>query len=149
MSLRYSRQRQAIFDYLQGRTDHPTAETVYEGVREHFPHISLGTVYRNLMLLSSLGEIQMVSLGKDRVHFDPRTDRHDHFLCERCGSVQDMAAVEKEDVLLGKARRGCRERITSFHICYTGVCSHCLQEEGDDPEATKTLPGKKEGTRNP
>ena len=48
--LKYSRQREAIKTFLAGRYDHPTAETVYLGIKEEFPNISLGTVYRNLDL---------------------------------------------------------------------------------------------------
>lgn len=56
--MKYSRQREAIKAYLMERQDHPTAEMVYMSVRETNPKISLGTVYRNLSLLVSLGEIQ-------------------------------------------------------------------------------------------
>ena len=56
--LKYSRQREAIKTFLAGRYDHPTAETVYLGIKEEFPNISLGTVYRNLSLLSDIGEIR-------------------------------------------------------------------------------------------
>ena len=61
--LKYSRQREAIKTFLAGRYDHPTAETVYLGIKEEFPNISLGTVYRNLSLLSDIGEIQKLSTG--------------------------------------------------------------------------------------
>ena len=50
--LKYSRQREAIKTYLEGRTDHPTADMVYTAIREIYPNISLGTVYRNLTLLA-------------------------------------------------------------------------------------------------
>ena len=56
--LKYSRQREAIKSFLMTRYDHPTAETVYLNIKEEFPNISLGTVYRNLSLLSDIGEIQ-------------------------------------------------------------------------------------------
>ena len=51
-TLKYSRQRESIKNYLQSTTEHPTADTVYAHVREEFPNISLGTVYRNLNLLA-------------------------------------------------------------------------------------------------
>lgn len=53
--LKYSRQREAIKTYLEGRTDHPTADMVYTAIREVYPNISLGTVYRNLTLLAQPG----------------------------------------------------------------------------------------------
>ena len=51
-SLKYSRQREAIKDYLSSVTTHPTADTVYMHIKEEFQNISLGTVYRNLNLLA-------------------------------------------------------------------------------------------------
>lgn len=58
---KFSRQRESIKNNLMGRTDHPTAETVYSDIRQEYPNISLGTVYRNLSLLADLGEIQKIS----------------------------------------------------------------------------------------
>ena len=55
--IKKSRQREAILQCLVNRYDHPTAETVYLSIKDDFPNISLGTVYRNLSLLSDLGEI--------------------------------------------------------------------------------------------
>ena len=55
-NLKYSRQREAIKDYLSSVTTHPTADTVYMHIKEEFPNISLGTVYRNLNLLADIGE---------------------------------------------------------------------------------------------
>ena len=57
-TLKYSRQRESIKEFLTGRTDHPTADFVYENMKQIYPNISLGTVYRNLSLLADLGEIQ-------------------------------------------------------------------------------------------
>ncbi len=59
--LKYSRQREAIKRFLMTRTDHPTADTVYVNIKKEFPNISLGTVYRNLSLLASIGEISKIS----------------------------------------------------------------------------------------
>ena len=56
-ALKYSRQRESIKRFLLSRYDHPTADTIYLHVKEEFPNISLGTVYRNLALLTDLGEI--------------------------------------------------------------------------------------------
>ena len=60
-TLKYSRQRESIKEFLMTRKDHPTADVVYENVKKIYPNISLGTVYRNLSLLSDLGEIQKLS----------------------------------------------------------------------------------------
>ena len=52
--LRYSKQRESIKNYLCGREDHPTADMIYTSIREEYPNISLGTIYRNLSLLVSV-----------------------------------------------------------------------------------------------
>ena len=60
-TLKYSRQRESIKEFLRTRTDHPTADVVYENMKLIYPNISLGTVYRNLSLLADLGEIKKLS----------------------------------------------------------------------------------------
>ena len=76
MALKYSRQREVIKECLINRYDHPTADMVYMDVRETFPNISLGTVYRNLQLLTDLGEIQKLNVGDGVDHFDAKTFPH-------------------------------------------------------------------------
>ena len=69
-TLKYSRQRESIKEFLRTRTDHPTADVVYENMKLIYPNISLGTVYRNLSLLADLGEIKKLSSFAGADHFD-------------------------------------------------------------------------------
>jgi Fe2+ or Zn2+ uptake regulation protein len=69
---------------------HPSADTVYEEVRKAMPGISLGTVYRNLRLLSEAGEIAAVDGAGAACRYDACVDDHYHFRCERCGSLIDV-----------------------------------------------------------
>lgn len=69
-TLKYSRQREAIKASLMNRHDHPTADALYASIREEFPNISLGTVYRNLNLLVETGEIRKLSCGSGADHYD-------------------------------------------------------------------------------
>ena len=78
-AMKYSRQREAIKEFLMTRKDHPTADVVYSNVRDVFPNISLGTVYRNLTLLADIGEISRLRLGDGVDHFDADTTPHYHF----------------------------------------------------------------------
>ena len=75
-TLKYSRQRESIKASLMSRKDHPTADAVYASIREEFPNISLGTVYRNLNLLVELGEVQKLTFGDGKDHFDADTSLH-------------------------------------------------------------------------
>ena len=87
--LNYSRQREAILDYLCHTTSHPTAEEVYTHIQSIYPNISLGTVYRNLALLVEHGQALKIQ-GDECDHFDGQTKPHYHFLCDDCHRVYDV-----------------------------------------------------------
>ena len=86
----FSRQREAIKDYLASTTSHPTADTIYENIKKIYPNISLGTVYRNLNLLVEQGEVLKLSCDDNRDHFDATTTPHHHFFCKCCHQVSDL-----------------------------------------------------------
>ena len=125
MALKYSRQRTAIWDYIKDRKDHPTADMVYEGVRKDYPKISLGTVYRNLMLMKDIGKIRTVEVGDGAIHFDPNVSEHDHFICSCCGKVID---IDGEDIARIKelASRNCGGRIDGYSAFFYGICEECI-----------------------
>lgn len=126
--IRHSRQRECIKKCLAGRFDHPTAETIYQDIKDEFPNISLGTVYRNLSLLAELGEIQKISTGSGPDRFDGRATAHYHFFCKECGCVLDMDFVAPEDLNV-LASRNFPGRIDSHTIQFQGVCDKCLQNK--------------------
>ena len=63
-----SLQREMIKQNLLSRYDHPTADMVYQSIREELPNISLGTVYRNLRFLVDQGDALSLKLGDGREH---------------------------------------------------------------------------------
>lgn len=122
--LKYSRQRESIKNFLAARYDHPTAETVYQSIREEFPNISLGTVYRNLSLLSEIGEIQKLSTGIGPDRFDGNPAPHYHFICNGCESVLDLAVTGLEHINILAAQNFDGE--IEGHITYFyGKCPAC------------------------
>lgn len=126
--LKYSRQREGIKNFIMQRCDHPTAETVYEHIREEFPHVSLGTVYRNLSLLTELGEIVKISTGTGPDRFDGNVTPHYHFSCKKCGRVIDleMGSIEHVNVIASHNFNGHIEgSVTHFF----GTCPDCLAKE--------------------
>lgn len=123
-ALKRSRQRDCIKEFLMTRYDHPTADMVYAHVREQFPNISLGTVYRNLSLLSELGEIQKLTCnGPDR--FDANTAPHCHFTCNQCGSVEDIHFDHDPD-LTELVPQDFAGNITQIQLNFSGICSACI-----------------------
>ena len=82
MQLKHSKQRDSILEFLATRKDHPTADVVYMNVREQLPNISLGTVYRNLTLLSDLERFSGYGLVTERIILMPILP-HIIILCAR------------------------------------------------------------------
>lgn len=122
--LKYSRQRESIEAFLKTRYDHPTADTVYRHIREEYPNISLGTVYRNLSLLASLGHLQIINCGDGVEHFDADTSFHYHFRCKSCGRLLDMKA-DFNDEINRLASEQSEYTITGHNLVFEGFCKDC------------------------
>lgn len=125
-TLKYSRQREAIKEFLMSRTDHPTADTVYTSIRQEFPNISLGTVYRNLSLLSDIGEILKISTSDGGDRFDANTKPHYHFICTECNSVIDLD-MKNIDHINELASVNFGGKITGHTAHFYGTCENCTQ----------------------
>jgi Fur family peroxide stress response transcriptional regulator len=127
MTLKHSKQRDMIKDFLMSRKDHPTADVVYMNVRQQQPNISLGTVYRNLTLLADIGEIQRLRLGDGVDHFDADISVHYHFVCNACGSVIDLE-MESIDSISDVAQRSFNGHIAGHVTHFFGTCKDCTKE---------------------
>ena len=128
MALKYSRQRQLIKDFLMTRKDHPTADVVYMNVRQQFPSISLGTVYRNLTLLADMGEITRLRVGDGVDHFDADTSKHYHFVCSKCGQVVDLK-MDTLDHVIDIAGMDFDGEIHGHITYFYGICGDCHGKE--------------------
>ena len=121
---RMTRQRQIILEELRKTDTHPSADEVYETVRKRLPRISLGTVYRNLEILSELGEIQKLELGGDLKRFDRKPNKHYHIRCMNCGRVDDAPIAplnQVEDELYGATVY----TIIGHRLEFEGLCPQC------------------------
>lgn len=125
---KYSRQREAICQFLATRVDHPTAETIYASLRVDMPNISLGTVYRNLSLLSDSRQIQKLSGCGTSDRFDPNPAPHYHFHCECCGCVEDLPMTSM-DSLNHLAQAHIGGKIRSHTLMFHGTCNSCAASE--------------------
>lgn len=126
MNLKRSKQRDSIKEFLASRKDHPTADIVYMNVRQSFPNISLGTVYRNLTLLAGIGEITRLRVGDGIDHFDYDTSPHYHFVCSECGGVSDLKLPVTEQ-MTEAAREGFEGEIEGQVTYFYGRCNNCIQ----------------------
>lgn len=126
--IKHSRQRDCIKAFLMTRTDHPTAETVYQNIRKEIPNISLATVYRKLSLLTEMGEIQKISTGEGPDRFDGNAAPHNHFVCRHCGRVLDleMDSIEEINDIAGRSFQG---KVLGHVTYFYGICPDCLAQE--------------------
>jgi Fur family peroxide stress response transcriptional regulator len=129
-TLKYSRQRESIKEFLMAQTTHPTADVVYNKMKQQYPNISLGTVYRNLALLTELGEIQRLPgiSGADR--YDGRTNPHCHFLCTKCGNVIDLD-IHSAGAMIQEAQEESKGKIHGYSANFYGICKDCIKKEND------------------
>ncbi len=127
--MKNSRQRNAILQCVIDHHDHPTADMIYRELQETFPNISLGTIYRNLALLTSLGKIMKISCENQADRYDGRTFAHAHFVCQSCGDLQDVPFHPSVNLKneIGEEFDGT---VSDYVITFRGYCSKCSGKEG-------------------
>ena len=125
-TLKFSRQREAIKSYLAHTKEHPTADTVYMNIRNTYPNISLGTVYRNLNLLAEQGEILKINCQDGSDRFDGNPKPHYHFLCTKCGRVLDLE-MESIDHINVIANASFRRKVEGHTTYFYGLCPDCCK----------------------
>jgi Fur family ferric uptake transcriptional regulator len=121
-------QRRVILAELAKLKTHPTASELYEIVRVQLPHISLGTVYRNLEEMSKSGVILKLSHSDASNRFDADTSNHSHITCASCGRVDDIDAFVCESLPeLPEMIRGYK--VLGRHVELIGLCPDCQQNQ--------------------
>src|SRR5206468_5000993 len=88
--LRCTPQRYAVMAFLMERARHPTAAQIFEAVNRVDPRSSRATIYNNLRDLVQAGLVREVAVEGRAARFDAKGIRHHHFICDRCGNVEDV-----------------------------------------------------------
>ncbi len=122
--LRMTRQRRALLAAVQQARGHPTADDIYRIARRRLPHISLGTVYRNLEILSRQGIVHKIELGSAQRRFDAKGTSHYHVRCVGCGRVDDVA-IGPAAKLERAARSATDYMIIGHRLEFLGLCGGC------------------------
>jgi len=119
-----TRQRQVIMEELRATDQHPSADDLHGRVKQKLPRISLGTVYRNLEILTELGEIQTIALAGSLKRFDGIPQNHYHMRCVNCDRLVD-APMEVIDSLERALQEKTEFRILDHQLEFTGICPDC------------------------
>jgi Fe2+ or Zn2+ uptake regulation protein len=125
--MRMTRQRKIILEELRKVKTHPSADEIYEMVRLRLPRISLGTVYRNLEILSELGEIQKLQLSGALKRFDWDTNKHYHIRCVRCNRVDD-APIAPLNQIEDELYEATVFEIIGHNLEFVGLCPECSKK---------------------
>lgn len=129
--IKKSRQREAILQCVLTHHDHPTADAIYQEVRELYPNISLGTVYRNLSLLVRIGKIKKIISMDHSDRYDGILHPHSHFICLSCGSLKDFD-FQLNTCQYPELTTEFDGRITEHTVIFQGYCGKCLQSQTHD-----------------
>lgn len=122
-----SRQRERIYELLLNTGIHPTASWIYDQVKKEFPDLSMGTVYRNLNILIEQGLVRKIDFGSTFDRYDANTAPHYHFICERCGSITDLA-IPRDNSLHQRVESDTNLKVKRHRIEFFGLCEKCSEK---------------------
>ena len=122
--MRYTKQKNLIFEIVNNSYEHLNAYQVYEMARKKISNISLGTVYRNLSCLVEENKIRKIDVS-GTLRFD-RNDRHAHFVCNNCGDIIDIfnSALNNDEYIDGNL-------VVDYDIRLKGICKKCMEGNGN------------------
>lgn len=123
-------QRAAVLDAVRKLQCHATADEIYADIIKSYPSVSRATVYRNLQLLSELGEIRKLEIPGSPDRYDHRITDHCHARCTLCGRIMDIEMDCQPDLL--KAVKDAHGfALTGHDIIFSGICPECREKHPD------------------
>ncbi len=125
--LRCTPQRYAVMKFLMEHASHPTAAEIFKAVNRVDPHSSRATTYNNLRDLVHAGLVREVAVEGRSARFDAKGMRHHHFICDRCGNVEDM---EWYDVPRPGLSSLGKRMVRDCELIFRGLCTQCVRRNG-------------------
>jgi Fur family transcriptional regulator, peroxide stress response regulator len=120
--LRCTPQRYALLAFLMEQNSHPTAAEIFEAVNREDPRSSKATTYNNLKDLVHAGLVREVAIEGRAARYDAKGMPHHHFICDRCGKVEDM---EFYDVPKPASRSLGKRVLRECELIFRGFCTKC------------------------
>ncbi|MEE4362834.1 MAG: transcriptional repressor [Desulfotignum sp.] len=123
-------QRLAIIKILAKSEGHPSVEDIHEQIRADFPTMSLATVYRNIVLLKSLGEVLELGFPDGSNRYDGNKPApHPHVICIRCKKIVDPV-LDSLDEMKKEVALETDFKILNHRLDFFGICSSCMAGKG-------------------
>ncbi|HEY3839120.1 MAG TPA: Fur family transcriptional regulator [Bryobacteraceae bacterium] len=125
--LRCTPQRFAVMEFLVDHARHPTAAEIFKALNRVDPRCSRATTYNSLRDLVQAGLVREVAVEGRSARFDAKGTRHHHFICDRCGNVEDMEWYDVPKPTSGSlGDRVLRE----CEVIFRGLCKRCASRHG-------------------
>ena len=123
-ALKITPQRTTIYEELLKAKDHPSADTLYNRVRDRLPNISFDTVYRTLLSFSEIGIADVVEGYGEPKRFDPDTREHHHLRCTKCGNIIDFQNELYDNIEIPEKIKK-NFKVTKKRVVLEGICKKC------------------------
>ena len=124
--LRCTPQRYAVMSSLMDHNSHPTAAETFEAVNRVDPRSSRATTYNNLRDLVKAGLVREVAVEGRAARYDAKGMRHHHFICDRCGEVED---VQWYNVPNPASRFLGKRVLRECELIFRGLCTKCAERK--------------------
>ena len=103
--LRYTKQRQQVWDEIRHSSEHRDAEEIYIQINEasksnHVEKVSRATVYRTIDVLVKNNLVRKMELGDGRALYEHKIEEehHDHIICVETGKIIEFYNEELEKI---------------------------------------------------
>lgn len=124
----FSEKREAIYSVIRNTKCHPSAEWVYNQLKDIYPNVSLGTVYRNMAMFAKQGIINSIGTINGKERFDANTSPHSHFICEECGEISDIEEVPYNPNMDRAVTLNTGYTVKKHELFFYGKCRKCTEK---------------------
>ncbi|MEW6440487.1 MAG: transcriptional repressor [bacterium] len=126
VGLKATPQRLLILRELLSRSDHPTAERLYQAVKKIHPTISFNTIYLTLQALAEKEVIHVIRPVVDATRYDPVTEIHGHFMCSQCKQIEDQLLEDPSLKQIDtEVKKSGKYWVVQSQILWVGLCQEC------------------------
>ena len=139
--VRVTPQRLAIAEAVLNSTDHPTVQQIHERVQQHFPSMTLATVYSTLGVLTKSGLIQELPFARQS-RYESNMAPHINLVCMGCGSIAD---AEDSGEIITRLRQqvadATRFQVLWQRVDFHGWCRACAGDGAVDSNGSSHMDG--------
>lgn len=125
-NIRMTNQRYAILEYLLLKGNHPTANEIYEYLKNDFPNMSVATIYNNINFFKKAGIVTELPFADGSSRFDLTKTHHYHVICANCGKVEDFDYPNFEEAER-IAEKQTHFKVINHSFKVTGICLECQE----------------------